>query len=54
MRIGRTIIIPAIIALAAAGAILAGSEISPAAVHASVSRVEATALYASPDALYHN
>jgi hypothetical protein len=53
MRIGRTIIIPAIVALGVAGAVLAGSEISAAAVHVSASHVQVTASSANPDVLYH-
>jgi hypothetical protein len=54
MRIGRTIIIPAILTLSVAGAVLAGSEISTAAVHVSSTHVQATASSANPDTLYHN
>jgi hypothetical protein len=54
MRIGRKIIIPSILALGVAAAVLAGSEISVAAAHASGTHVQATAYAASPDTLYHN
>jgi hypothetical protein len=53
MRIGRTIIIPAILALGVAGAALAGSEVSAAVAHTSGSHVQATASSAGPDLLYH-
>jgi hypothetical protein len=54
MRIGRTVIIPVIVALGVAGAVLASSEISAAAAHTSGTHVSATASAASPDTLYHN
>jgi hypothetical protein len=53
MRIGQTIIIPLILALGVAGTVLAGSEISTAAAHASSTHVQASAPYANPDGLYH-
>jgi hypothetical protein len=54
MRIGRTIIIPAILALGVAGAVLAGSEISTVAAHAPSTRAQVTVTAASPEVLYHN
>jgi hypothetical protein len=44
MRIGRTIIIPAILALGAAGSILAGSAMPVAAGHAPSVHVQAVAI----------
>jgi len=52
MRIGRTIIIPAILALSAAGSILAGSVAPAAVAQAHSSHVVVTASSASPDT-YH-
>jgi len=48
MRIRKSIIIPAILALSAAGSILAGSSVSVAAAHAPTVHVVA----ASPDSFY--
>jgi hypothetical protein len=53
MRIGRTIIIPAILALSLAGAVLAGSENSAVATHPSGAYVHAIASSAIPDVRYH-
>jgi hypothetical protein len=50
MRIRRTIIIPAILALSAAGSILAGSAVPAAAAHAPAAHV----LAAAPQTYYHN
>jgi hypothetical protein len=50
MRIGRATIIPTIVSLAAAGAILAGSAASVAAVQASSAPATVTAL-AHPDGM---
>ncbi len=52
MRIGRAIIIPAILALGVAGSILAGSAAPVAAVHAPGVHVQAAAP-AGPDIFYH-
>ncbi len=43
MRIGRTVIIPAILALSAAGAILVGSAVPAVATQAPSTHVAATA-----------
>jgi hypothetical protein len=53
MRIRRTIIIPAILALGAAGSILAGSAASAAAAQASAVHVVAATASASPN-FVHN
>jgi len=52
MRIGRAIIIPAILALGAAGSILSGSAMSAAVGHAPSTHVHATAVSASPNIYY--
>jgi len=52
MRIGRVLIIPAILALGVAGSILAGSAMSPAAGHAPSVHVQAAAASARPDIYY--
>ena len=54
MRIGRTVIIPAIVALGLAAAALVGSEISGAPAQASGTQVQVTAYPAGPDLLYHD
>jgi hypothetical protein len=48
MRIRRTIIMPAILALSAAGSILAGSAVPAVAAQAPTAHVLSTAAYASP------
>lgn len=53
MRIGRTIIIPAILALGVAGSALPGSVMAAAAGHAPSTHVLAVAAPATPDILYH-
>ena len=53
MRIGRAIIIPAILALGVAGAVLTVPEMSLAAVHAPGIHVQATASSATPGVFYH-
>jgi hypothetical protein len=53
MRIGRTIIIPAILALSAAGSILAGSAVPVAAAQAPTVHVLSTASSAIPNTYYH-
>ena len=45
MRISRTVIIPAILALSAAGSILVGSSVPPAAAQAPAAHVVAAAPY---------
>jgi hypothetical protein len=52
MRIRRTIIIPAILALSAAGSILAGSSVPAAAAQAPSAHVLAAASPVSPN-VYH-
>ena len=52
MRIRRTIIIPAIMALSVAGSVLAGSAVTLAA-SAAPSAAVATASAMHPDFLYH-
>ncbi len=54
MRIGRAIIIPAILALGAAGSILAGSAVPVAAVHAPSVHVQAATVSVNPSTLYHS
>jgi hypothetical protein len=55
MRIGRTVIIPTILALGLAGSLLAGAEMSAAVVHTpSVHVQQATASSATPLMRYHN
>jgi hypothetical protein len=53
MRIGRTIVIPAILALSLAGAVLAGAENSAAAAHPSGAHAKVTASSAMPAIRYH-
>jgi hypothetical protein len=53
MRIGRAIIIPAILALGVAGSILSGSAMSAATGHAPTVHVQAAAPYAGTDIFYH-
>jgi hypothetical protein len=53
MRIGRAIIIPAILALGAAGTILAGSAMPIAAGHAPSLHVQAASSSAAPNLYYH-
>jgi hypothetical protein len=52
MRIGRSIVIPTILALGVAASALAGAKISAAAEHAPSTHVEATAASTSPNTLY--
>jgi hypothetical protein len=53
MRIGRVIIIPAILALGATGSILAGSAMPAVAGHAPSLHVQADAPSASPNLYFH-
>ncbi len=53
MRIGRPILIPAILTLSVAGSILAGSAMSPAVAHAPSVHVQASANFGGPDVFYH-
>jgi hypothetical protein len=52
MRIKRAVIIPAILALGAAGSILAASAAPVAASQASSIHVVSTGISASPDTMY--
>ena len=54
MRIGRAIIIPAIIALGVAGSVLAGSAMPVTAGPASTVQVQAAASSATPNVYYHD
>jgi hypothetical protein len=54
MRIGRAIIIPAILALGVGGSILAGSAAPVAAVHAPSVHVQADAAPTGPYTFYHS
>jgi len=53
MRIGRIVVIPSILALSVAGAVLTGSGISAAVTHAPSAHVQASASSAGPDVYYH-
>jgi hypothetical protein len=53
MRIGRAVIIPAILALGVAGSVLAGAEISAPAVHVQTVKVQTTVAVAIPVVHYH-
>lgn len=53
MRIGRTLIIPAILALGVAGSILSGSAMSAAAAHAPSVHVQVIAASVGHDTYYH-
>jgi hypothetical protein len=52
MRIGRRIIIPAVLLLGVAASALVGAEMSAAATHAPSSHVQVTAASAGPDTFY--
>jgi hypothetical protein len=52
MRIGRAVIIPAILALGLAGSLLTGSAMSAAAVHEGNVHVHVAAVSASPNTYY--
>ena len=55
MRIGRTVIIPAILALGLTASLLAGAEMSAAVVHTASAHVQqATASSATPNMKYHD
>ena len=54
MRIGRAIIIPAILALGVAGSALPGPVIAVAAAHAPSVHVQAVAASFAPDTYYHD
>jgi hypothetical protein len=53
MRIGRTIIIPAILALGAAGSIAAGAAMAAPAAHAPAIHVQAATSSGGTDMFYH-
>jgi hypothetical protein len=54
MRIGRTVLIPVILALGVAGSVLAGAEMSAAVASTPIVNVQhAAVLYVSPDMKYH-
>ena len=53
MRIGRNIIISAILALGASGSILASATVPAAVAHAPSAHVLATGAFASPNSYYH-
>jgi hypothetical protein len=53
MRIGRSLIIPAILALGVAGSLLAGPAMSAATGHQASSHVHVVAAPANPDMVYH-
>jgi hypothetical protein len=54
MRVGRAIIIPAILALGVAGSALSGAGIAVAAGHAPSAHVQAVAASAAPATFYHD
>jgi hypothetical protein len=54
MRIGRAILIPAILALGVAGTVLAGAEIPATAQHAQSVTVQATVAAAIPAVHFHS
>jgi hypothetical protein len=53
MRIGRAIIIPAVLALTTAGSIVAGSALSVATAQASTTHVQSVYYHATPSVYYH-
>jgi hypothetical protein len=53
MRIGRGIIIPAILALAVAGSAVAGAEISVAVAHPAAANAHVAAVSFNPDTYMH-
>ena len=53
MRIKRTIIVPAVLALGVVGSLLSGSAMSAAAGHAPAVHVQASATSANPNMMYH-
>ncbi len=53
MRIGRALIIPAIVALGVAGSVLAGSAMPVAAVHAPTVHVQAVTVSSVPGMYFH-
>lgn len=53
MRIGRAVIIPAVLALGVAASLLTGSAMSAAAGPAPSAHVQAAAVSAAPNTFYH-
>jgi hypothetical protein len=53
MRVGRTIIIPAVLALGVAGSVLAAVEASAATEHVAIAHVQTVASSPTPDVFYH-
>jgi hypothetical protein len=53
MRIGRAVIIPAILALGAAGSIVAASAVPAVAAQMPAAHVQAAAVSAHPDTWYN-
>jgi hypothetical protein len=55
MRIGRTVIIPVILALGVAGTVLAGAEMSAAAASTPIAHVQhVTTVTVGPDMKFHS
>jgi hypothetical protein len=54
MRIGRTVIIPVILALGVAGSVLAGAEMSAAAASTPLVHVQHVTVTVGPDMKYHS
>ena len=54
MRIGRAIIIPAIVALGVAGSVLPGAETAMAAVHTHSAHVQTTTVPTLTGVYYHD
>jgi hypothetical protein len=54
MRVGRAIIIPAILALSMAGTVLTGAETAVAAVHTATVHVKTIELPGITSTLYHD
>lgn len=53
MSIGRSVIVPAIVALGAAGSILASSAVSVAAAQAPAASAQSVVLSSQPNLHYH-
>jgi hypothetical protein len=53
MRIGRALIIPAVLALSVAGSALVGSALPAAAANAHIARAPTADLYVSPSVFHH-
>jgi len=54
MRIGRVVIIPAILILSVAGSVTMATEISAAAAQAPAAHVQQTSIIVGPMIRYHN